>query len=76
MSLKGWQDMVCPECQGKDFVAVVNLIWQPNQGSSTRPKGYRCLQCSTLVDQAKMVAHAKKLEAEEKIKELEAEIHG
>jgi len=76
MSIEGWHELACPQCSGKDFVAAFHVIWQKGLGSSTRPHGYSCLGCNTLVDQAKMIAFAKKLDAERKIRDLESELNG
>jgi DNA-directed RNA polymerase subunit RPC12/RpoP len=76
MSLEGWHELTCPNCSGKEFVATFRVIWQNGLGSSTRPHGYHCVACNQLVDQAKMIAFAKKADAERKIRDLESEIHG
>jgi hypothetical protein len=74
MSLKGWEDLACHVCGEKDFTAVFHLQFQQGLGTTPRPAGYQCVACRAIVDQARMVATAKKREAEQKIKELEAEI--
>lgn len=76
MSLEGWHELSCPSCGGKDFVSTFHVIWQNGMGSSTRPHGYTCLACNKVVDQAKMIAAAKKIDNERKIKDLNAEING
>lgn len=75
MSIEGWHELACPNCGGKDFVASFKVIWQNGLGSSTRPHGYHCMACNTLVDQQKMILAAKKVDAERKMKDLEAELN-
>ena len=74
MSLQGWHELKCPMCDTKDFIPVISIIWQQGMGSSVKPNGYRCSKCHMAVDQAKMIAVAKKQDAEQKIKDLEAEL--
>ena len=74
VSLQGWQELKCPKCEGSKFVPVVSMIWQNGQGTSVKPLGHYCMVCRETVDQAKMVAFAKKREAEQKIKDLEVEL--
>lgn len=72
MSLQGWQTLKCPKCNGTHFHAVYELIWQNQMGTTQRQHGHRCVGCNELADTLKMVTHAKKQEAEQKIKDLEA----
>jgi len=48
------------------------MIWQNGLGTSHRPAGHACAQCHELVDATRMITHAKKAEAEQKIKDLES----
>jgi hypothetical protein len=72
MSLQGWHELKCPSCEGTNFSPVVAMIWQNGMGTSIKPIGHRCVKCGGLADQQKMIAHAKKVDAEAKIKDLEA----
>ena len=74
MSLRGWEELACPTCEGRDFLPLFRLQWQNGLGTSTRPNGYWCVRCQAPIDHAKMINHAKKNELEAKRKELEAEI--
>lgn len=72
MSLQGWQALACPKCGGKHFMPAVEMIWQNGLGTSQRPVGHICVGCHEMVDAVRMITHAKKAEAEQKIKDLEA----
>lgn len=74
MSLQGWHELKCPSCDSTDLIPIVSMIWQNGMGSSVKPKGHKCSKCNVTVDQAKMIAYAKKIDAEQKIKDLEAEL--
>lgn len=51
---------------------AVEMIWQNGLGTSQRPVGHICVGCHEMVDTVRMITHAKKAEAEQKIKDLEA----
>lgn len=74
MSLQGWHELKCPKCEGTKFFQVSAMIWQQGMGTSTRPLGHACHACGEIVDQAKMIAHARKVDAEQKIKDLETQL--
>jgi RNA polymerase subunit RPABC4/transcription elongation factor Spt4 len=72
MSLQGWQTLRCPKCDSTHFLQVIEMIWQNGLGTSQRPAGHACVKCHVIVDSQRMITHAKKLEAEQKIKDLES----
>jgi hypothetical protein len=74
MSLQGWHELKCCECEGTAFTQAFAMIWQNGQGTSMKPVGHRCVNCGMMADQQRMIALAKKKDAEQKIKDLEAEL--
>lgn len=76
MSIKQWHTLACHKCAGDVFVPVYNLVYQDGLGTSPRPIGYFCVKCQEKVDQAKSVLEARKKEAEQKIKDIEASLNG
>ncbi len=72
MSLQGWQELSCDKCGEKQFTVAYHLLWQSGGGTTHKQIGHRCLGCGQLADNNKMINAAKRVEADAKIKELEA----
>ena len=62
------------ECGGTSFVAVVEIWRHPNQGSTARPLGHRCLQCNEMMNPEVQNRLAELKRRRAALAEVEAEI--
>ena len=69
-----WEQLTCPQCSGRTFLAVVHLRAKYGSGTTTEYAGWQCSGCGGRADVLEMqrVAHLKQRKAE--LEALEAEI--
>lgn len=73
MSIQGWQNLTC-SCGNNTFVARHEILWQKDQGTTTRPAGYACAGCMKTISTADLVLRAKERDLRKQVEELEAQI--
>lgn len=65
-AIKAWEKLLCPQCDGSTFVAIVGLEVRHGSGMVATSNGWECVGCRGHVNASDMIAAAelRRLEGE------------
>lgn len=72
-TIRDWETLPCPHCQGTEFVQIVGLQRREGLGMVETAKGYACRTCNEIVTGALLVQQAEAAQLERQIQELQAQ---
>lgn len=71
--IREWTRLKC-DCGSEVFEALVYLKFRSGGGTTTEPAGHRCIACTGLVDNQRMIRLIEINRLRQEVKEKEAEI--